>query len=157
MKTKAALLLFALVAGTVLLNSQTVHRRATGTSSQEIGKAIEQSETQLRIALLKGDAAWFEQHLAEGYTEIDGQGKISGRAEVIQALRNSDVAYDTINLSEGSARIFNGDTVLIIQKEELAGGVHGKNFSGVFRCSRLWVKQNGEWQLAATQLSPIPS
>lgn len=157
MKTKAALLLFALVAGTVLLNSQAAHRRATGTSSQEIGKAIEQSETQLRIALLKGDAAWFEQHLAEGYTEIDGQGKISGRAEVIQALRNSDVAYDTINLSEGSARIFNGDTVLIIQKEELAGGVHGKNFSGVFRCSRLWVKQNGEWQLAATQLSPIPS
>jgi len=156
MKTKVALLLFVLVAGTVLLKSQATHRRATGASSQEIGKAIEQSEAQLRIASLKGDAAWFEQHLAEGYTEIDGQGKISGRAEVIQALRNSDVAYDTINLSEGSARIFNGDTVLIIQKEELAGGVHGKNFSGVFRCSRLWIKQNGEWQLAATQLSLIP-
>lgn len=156
MKTKAALLFVVVAVGTVLLNSQAAHRRPAGASSQEIGKAIEQSEAQLRIALLKGDAAWFEQHLADGYTEIDGQGKISGRAEVIQALRNSEVAYDTINLSEGSARIFNGDTVLIIQKEELAGGVHGENFSGVFRCTRLWVKQNGEWQLAATQLSPIP-
>lgn len=156
MKIKAALLIVVLAAGTMLLNSQAARRRTGAASSQEIGKAIEQSEAQLRIASLKGDAAWFEEHLAEGYTEIDGQGKISSRAEVIQALRNSEVAYDTMNLSEGSAHIFNGDAVLIIQREELAGGLHGKNFSGVFRCSRLWIKQNGEWQLAATQLSPIP-
>lgn len=159
MKIKAILLgsvVLAAIAAVSLQVPQASHRRATGDSSQVIGKTIEENEAQLRIASLKGDSAWFQQHLAQGYTEIDAQGKVSSRAEVIKAFRTSDLAYDTMNLSEGSARIFNQDTVLLIQKEELAGGLHGKNFSGVFRCSRIWVKQAGEWLLAATQRTRIP-
>lgn len=156
MTIKALLLVSVLFAAIAMVYPQAAHRRAGRDSTQEIGKTIEQYEDQLRIASLKGDASWFEQHLAEGYTEIDAQGKMSSRADVIRAYRTSDLAYDTMNLSEGSARIFNRDTVLLIQKEELAGGLHGQNFSGIFRCARLWIKQNGEWQLAATQLTRIP-
>jgi hypothetical protein len=46
--------------------------------------------------------------------------------------------------------------VLLTQKEELAGGLHGQNFSGKYRCTRVWVKENGFWQLASSQLTPIP-
>lgn len=144
------------LAAIALLYPQAARKRPAGASSQEIGKTIEQYEAQLRIASLKGDAGWFEEHLAEGYTEIDDEGKVRTRAEVIQTFRSSDLAYDTINLSEGSARTFNGDTVLLVQKEELAGGLHGKNFSGNFRSSRVWVRLSGTWQLAASQRSRIP-
>ena len=156
MKLKALLLVSVFLAAVAMVHPQAARRRTAHDSTQEIGKAIEQYENQLRIASLKGDASWFQEHLAESYTEIDAEGKVSSRADVIQAYRTSDLAYDTMNLSEGSARIYNGNTVLLIQKEELAGGLHGKNFSGVFRCSRLWIRQNGEWQLAATQLTRIP-
>jgi hypothetical protein len=156
MKIKALLLILVLLGAMAMVYPQAAHRRAGHDSTQEIGQTIEQYENQLRIASLKGDASWFQNHLAESYTEIDADGKINSRADVIQAYRTSDLAYDTMNLSEGSARIYNRDSVLLIQKEELAGGLHGKNFSGVFRCSRLWIKQNGEWQLASTQLTRIP-
>jgi hypothetical protein len=155
MKAKAAFLAVTVMATVALLHPQAARKRPAA-GPQEIGKEIQQLEAQLRIASLKGDAGWFDQYLAESYTEIDGQGKVSTRAEIIQALRNGDVAYDTINLSEGSARIFNGNTVLLVQKEELAGGLHQQNFSGTFRCSRLWVKHNEVWQLAASQLTRIP-
>lgn len=155
MKTKAALLALIAIAAVALVYPQAVRKRpASGT--QEIGKEIEQLEAQLRIASLKGDAGWFDQHLTDSYTEIDGQGKVSTRAEVIQAFRSGDLVFDTMNLSEASARIFNGDTVILVQKEELAGGLHQQNFSGVFRCSRLWIKHNMVWQLAASQLTRIP-
>lgn len=154
MKIKAILLGSVVLAAIAAVSLQA--RRAARDSSQVIGKTIEQNEAQLRIASLKGDSAWFQRHLAQGYTEVDAQGKVSSRAEVIKVFRTSDLVYDTMNLSEGSARIFNRDTVLLIQKEELAGGLHGKNFSGVFRCSRVWVKQAGEWLLAATQRTRIP-
>lgn len=155
MKLKAGLLAVIVSAAIVWVHPQAV-RKVPPQSPQAIGKEIEQLETQLRIASLKGDAAWFDQHLTDSYTEIDSQGRVITRAEFIQSLRSAELAYDTMNLSEGSARIFNNDTVLLVQKEELAGGLHQKNFSGTFRCSRLWVKQNMVWQLAASQLTRIP-
>lgn len=153
----AVLVAFFLIFVTAL-NPQTAGRakRAPRPTTQQTGKEIEDLERQLRIAYLKADAAWLEEHLSEAYTEVDAQGNVITRAQLIQAFRTSDVAYDTMNLSEGSARIFNADSVLLTQKEELAGGLHGKNFSGNYRCTRVWVKENGFWQLASSQLTPIP-
>lgn len=156
MKKEAVLLVSVVLAATAIVSPQSAHRRPALESNQEIGKTIEQYESQLRIASLKGDISWFKVHLAQSYTEIDAQGKVSSRADVIQAYKTSDLAYDTMNLSEGSARIFNRDTVVLIQKQQVAGGLHGRNFSGTYRCSHVWIKQYGEWQLAATQLTRIP-
>lgn len=132
-------------------------KRSVRPSTQQIGKEVEDLERQLRIAYLKADAGWLEEHLSEAYTEVDAQGNVISRSQLIQAFKTSDVAYDTMNLSEGTAKIFNADTVLLIQKEELAGGLHGQNFSGKYRCTRVWVKENGFWQLASSQLTPIPA
>jgi hypothetical protein len=155
MRLKAGLLAITVFAALVLMHSQTV-RKTPAQSPQAIGKEIEQLEAELRIASLKGDAGWFDQRLAESYTEIDAQGRVITRAELLKDLRSAELAYDTMNLSEGSARIFNNDTVLLVQKVELSGGLHQQNFSGTFRCSRLWIKHNMAWQLAASQLTRIP-
>src|SRR5690348_9206935 len=158
MKPGTAFLVVFLVLSVSLLNPQAARRgkRSARPTTQQIGKEIEDLERQLRIAYLKPDAGWLEEHLSEAYTEVDAQGNLVTRAQLIQAFKTSDVAYDTMNLSEGSAKIFNADTVLLTQKEELAGGLHGKNFSGKYRCTRIWVKENGFWQLASSQLTPIP-
>jgi hypothetical protein len=157
MKPGKALLIVFLLVSVSLLKPQTTARPRHNArpSTQQIGKEVEDLERQLRIAYLKGDAGWLEEHLSEAYTEIDGEGKLVTRAQLIQAFKTSDVAYDTMNLSEGSAKIFNADTVLLTQKEDLAGGLHGENFSGKYRCTRVWVKENGFWQLASSQLTPI--
>ncbi len=156
-KPRAALLVaFTLLAAFVLAHAQAGRKRAAGAGNAEIGKTIQQMESELRVAALKADTGWFDVHLSERYTEIDPQGKLLTRSDVIQALRSSDLAYDVMNLSEGEASIYNGDTVFLVQKEEIQGGLKGRNFAGYYRCSRLWVKQNGEWQLAATQRTPLP-
>jgi len=155
LKPKSALVVALLITYVLFVQAQTGRKRSAANSNEEIGKTIEQLESQLRIAALKPDPGWFDVHLAERYTEVDAQGKVQSRKDVITALRSGDLAYDAMNLSEGEASIYNGDSVLLIQKEQLQGGFHGRNFSGVFRCSRFWVKQNGEWQLAATQRTPI--
>lgn len=155
-KPRAALLVaFTLLAAFTLIYAQAGRKRPAGASNQEIGKAIQQMESELRIAALKADTGWFDVHLSERYTEIDPQGKLLTRADIIQAFR-SDLTYDVMNLSDGEASIYNGDTVFLVQKEEIQGGLKGRNFAGYYRCSRLWVKQNGEWQLAATQRTPLP-
>lgn len=158
MKSGTALLVAFLLLAAPTLNPQTSRKakRTARPTTQQIGKEIEDLERQLRIAYLKADAGWLEEHLSEAYTEVDAQGNLVTRAQLIQAFKTSEVAYDAMNLSEGSAKIFNADTVLLTQKQELAGGLHGHNFSGKYRCTRVWVKENGFWQLASSQLTPIP-
>ena len=122
---------------------------------EAIGKTIQDLEAQLRIAYLKSDSGWLDQHLSDAYIEIDEDGTVKSRTDLVQAFRTADLAYDVVNLSEGSARIFNGDAVLLVQKEELQGGLRGHNFSGLFRCTHVWIKMNGQWQLASSQLTRV--
>ncbi|HEX2327558.1 MAG TPA: nuclear transport factor 2 family protein [Candidatus Angelobacter sp.] len=129
----------------------TAQSRAADTSA-----IIQRLEAELRLALLKHEPSWFEEHLAETYTEIDAQGAIHSRADTLQFLRSSDLSLDTYNLSEGTARTFNGDVVILTGKIEVQWTVKDQSFSGNFRFTRIWVKQGLAWELASQQLTRIP-
>ncbi|MGH9567211.1 MAG: nuclear transport factor 2 family protein, partial [Candidatus Angelobacter sp.] len=97
--------------GLEMLHSQTTRKHLPHASNEAIGKAIQDLEAQLRIAYLKADSGWLEQRLSDAYIELDENGTLKTRTDLIQAFRTANLAYDVVNLSEGSARIFNGDAV----------------------------------------------
>ena len=140
-----------------MLGSQARQKAATPvvSSPEEIAKSIQKLESDLRIATMKGEASWFEQHLADNYVETDATGKVSTRADVIKLYRNTQPEYDSWNLSEGTAQTFHGNTVILTGKLDLEGNVEGKSVSGSFRFTRVWVKDGLEWKLAAEQMTRI--
>ena len=150
------LVLLALALPTV--QAQTAHKRAPGpvsSSPQEIAETIQKLESELRVATMKGDPSWFEEHLAENYAETDAQGKISSREQVIQFYRTSQPEFEVWNLSDGTARTYNGNTVILTGRLDLDGTVRAQHVTGGFRFIRLWIKQGMEWQLAASQMTRI--
>ena len=158
MKPQMRMLVPLLLASLVALHGQTTRKRAATpavSSPQQIAETIQHLESELRIATMKGDPAWFEEHLAENYAEIDAQGKVTTRAEVIEFYKTAQPEYDTWNLSEGTARTYNGNTVILTGKTEFAGTVGNKPVSGAYRLTRIWIKQGLDWQLAAQQASRI--
>jgi uncharacterized protein DUF4440 len=158
MKPGILLLVLLAPASLTLLHGQTGHKRpatpATA-SAQQIADIIQHLENEMRIATMKGDAGWFEQHLAENYAETDADGKVSNRAEVIQFYRTTAPEYDSWNLSEGTARTYNGNTVILTGKLDLQGTVRGQHVSGSYRVMRVWIKQGLDWQLASSQYTRI--
>lgn len=152
-------MLVLLLPSLLLLQSQGSRKqgRPVVSSPQQIAEAIQHLESELRIATMKGDASWFQEHLAENYAETDAQGKISNRSEVIQFYRTTQPEYDSWNLSEGTARTYNGNTVILTGKLELEATVRGQSVSGAYRFTRVWIKQGLEWQLAASQTTRIAS
>lgn len=147
-----------LLASLALLQGQTTRKRSTGAvvpSQQQIAETIQHLESELRIATMKGDASWFEEHLAPNYADVDAQGKVSTRADVIDFYRTTQPEYETWNLSEGTALTFNADTVILTGKVELDGTVRGQHVSGSFRYVRVWIRQGLDWQLAAQQATRI--
>jgi hypothetical protein len=73
MKHGVLLLVVLISAIPARLGSQTGHKRATPvvSSPEQIAKSIQQLESDLRIATMKGEGSWFEQHLAESFVETD--------------------------------------------------------------------------------------
>ncbi len=157
MKHGVLLLAVLMAALPAKVGSQTSHKRATPviSSPEEIAKSIQKLESDLRIATMKGEASWFEQHLAENFVETDATGKVSSRADMIKLYRNTQPEYDSWNLSEGTAQTFHGNTVILTGKLDLQGTVDGKSVSGTFRFTRVWIKAGLDWQLAAEQMTHI--
>jgi len=111
----------------------------------------------MRLALLKGNAGWWVENLDDGFTDTDFQGKVSDKSQMVELQRSSLLIYDTVNLSERTLHVFNGDTVIVTGKMTAEGTNHGQNFSGDFQVTRVWVKRGLVWQLAAQQATRIGS
>jgi hypothetical protein len=139
------------------LDAQASRKRATAvvSSPEDIAKSIQQLESDLRIATMKGEASWFEQHLAETFIETDAAGKTRNRADILQLYHNTQPEYDAWNLSEGTAQTFHGNTVVLTGRLDLEGKVDGKSISGAFRFLRVWIKDGLDWKLAAEQMTKI--
>lgn len=157
MKHGVLLLVVLMAVLPLRLVPQTTQKRATPVvdSPEQIAKSIQHLESDLRIATMKGEASWFEQHLAESFVETDANGKTSSRADIIQLYRTAQPEYESWNLSEGTAQTFHGNTVVLTGKIELEGKMDGKSVSGAFRFTRVWVKNGLDWQLAAEQTTRI--
>lgn len=134
---------------------QRAGRRAEN-SQQQIAQAIQRLEDELRIATMKGDAGWFEEHLAESYVDIDAQGKISNRSQIMNFYRTTPPEYESWNQSEGTARNYNGNTVILTGKLEVQTTVHGQPVNSAFRFTHVWIREGSDWQLAAQQATLIP-
>jgi len=141
----------------LLLCAQTARKPTTPARDQSNVQAIGKLEDEMRIAILKGTAGWWVEHLSEGYTGTDFQGKVTNRDQTIELQRSTDLIYDTWNLSDRAVHSFNGDTVIVTGKVTVEGTYRGQSLSGDFEFTRVWVKNGLVWELAASQYTKIGS
>jgi hypothetical protein len=150
--------LVAMVLACVLLVRAQGHKTATAVPAnrdQEAFNAVAKLEDQLRLATLKGDATWWDVYLSDYYTDTDSRGKISNKAAAVAMHRSPDLSFDTMNLSDRSVHVFNGDTVIVTGKVTIEGTYGGQSLSGDYQFTRVWTKSGLEWKLAASQSTKI--
>lgn len=151
------LLLCLSISGILPLSAQN-RRQAAGPSAQDAVNTIRRLEDEMRMASLKSLGGWWSDHLTDSYVEIDGQGKVSNKAEVIAMHKSSDLVIETVNLSDRNVQTFNGDTVIVTGRVTLVATYGDQNLSGDYQFTRVWVKLGLEWKLASMQTSSrIPS
>jgi hypothetical protein len=151
------LLLYLSIAGILPLSAQ-VRKQSAGQSGQDAVNTIRRLEDEMRMASLKGLGGWWSDHLTDSYVEIDGQGKVSTKADVIALHKSQDLVIETVNLSDRNVQTFNGDTVIVTGRVTLVATYRDQNLSGDYQYTRVWVKLGLEWKLASMQTSSrLPS
>lgn len=119
-------------------------------SEQEI-KALEAERNQ---AILKGDAATLERMTADDYTFITLRGELRTKDEIVKGFRSGSFKYDSRTISDLKVRVY-GDTAIVTGKATQKGAENGKDYSGDYRFTRVYVKQNGHWSTVALQTTVI--
>ncbi len=140
--------LVSLLLSAVLL--QAAAKPSSPDRADEVIRTVMRLEEESKQASIRRDVAFAERTLAENYVAIGPFGNVISKAQTIQARKNSQLHYDSIDLSEMVVRVF-GNTAVVTGRADVKGKDLGEDFSGPYRFTRIWIKQNGRWQTVSYQ------
>jgi ketosteroid isomerase-like protein len=133
-----------------------------GVSAQQSRASAAESELRQVIrqydeALRRVDVAAIERVFAQEYFFVNPRGQRVTRAERLANLREGRTTLDTVVHAprDEHFRMYSDSVVLYTAQLTLVGRYGGQAQQGKARAMVLWVKRDGRWQQAASQLTSI--
>jgi hypothetical protein len=117
---------------------------------EQMIREVLELERHAKEASIRNDTKFTEQALAENYIAIGPLGTVVTKSDMVDVRRRSKLHYEFIDVTEMVVRIY-GETAVVTAKAEVKGSDFGEDFSGPYRYTRVWVKQNGTWRAVAYQ------
>ncbi len=153
---RSILLLAVLAAAIPLLsNGQTEPKtKPPAPAGQQTG-AVEQAlirlDRELMDAAVRKDRTLFERTALTRFVFVNPGGGVEERAEAMEGGPN----IESIQTENVVVRV-DGDTAILTGRANLKGKLaSGRDISGQYTYMRVFVKQKGEWRLAAMSAVPI--
>jgi ketosteroid isomerase-like protein len=119
-----------------------------------VARQIEQLEEARNQAILKGDAASIEKMTSDDYTFITLKGELRTKAEIVKGFASGSFKYQSRTISDLKVRVY-GDTAVVTGRSIQKGAENGKDYSGDYWFTRVYVKQNDAWTTVALQTTMI--
>ena len=109
-------------------------------------------------AELRGDAALLGEILADDFVGVGPRGFMLTKDQWLSRHDNGNLRYESFGLDEAQVRLF-GDAAVAVCRQSARGVYEDENgrfdLDDQFRATLDFVRQDGRWQLANLQLSPI--
>ena len=106
-------------------------------------------------AELRGDTTFLERILTDDYIGIGPLGFMLTKQEWIVRHQAGDLKYESFSLDEVKVRVYNNDAAILTGRQVQNGAYRGNSIQAQFRTTLVFVRQQGQWQLASLQLSTI--
>lgn len=145
------LTLFALLATVAISSAQ---MKDAGKKTGAIEKEVTRIEQEMVDALLKGDASANERYLAQDFVFTGPDGKVVDKAQTVADVKSGDLKFESSKLDDMKVRVY-GDTAVATYGSTDKGTYKGKDISGRFRWTDVFVKRGGKWQIVSGQGTPI--
>ena len=91
---------------------------------------------------------------ADDYTFITLRGELRTKAEIVKGFQSGAFKYESRTISELKVRVF-GDTAIVTGRSTQKGEENGKDYSGDYRFTRVYIRDKGHWMTEALQTTPI--
>lgn len=128
---------------------------APAESTADIEKALLQMERDWMEAIKNRDKATLERLLADDFVSISWDGKTYNKVDGIAANLTPDSQLDSYTLTPLKVRIY-GDAAVVTGGDTEKSSFKGKDTSGQYAWTDVYVKRNGRWQAVSTHSSRFP-
>src|SRR5208337_327091 len=100
------------------------------------------------------DASALDRMTAEDYTFITLRGELRTKSEIVNGFRSGSFKYDSREISDLKKRVY-GNTAVVTGRSNQKGKENGKDYSGDYRFTRVYVRRNGRWLTVALQTTLV--
>jgi ketosteroid isomerase-like protein len=101
------------------------------------------------------DVSGLERVLTADFTLTSSSGEVSTCASEINELRTGRVHYDVFENYDMKGRLYGDNTAVVLGKTHVKGKADGKPFDRVVQFTDTLIKRDGQWQVAASHVSPV--
>jgi ketosteroid isomerase-like protein len=128
--------------------------KAQDAGNGDVEKMISKMEDDWAAALLNADLAAIDRIEAPDYTLADQDGNLMTRSQSDAELKAGDYKATAFKNDEVKVRVY-GDTAIVSGLETETSTYKGKDSSGQYRFTDVFVKRDGGWQAVATHTSKV--
>jgi ketosteroid isomerase-like protein len=128
----------------------------TDSHAQRITPAeeIRQIEEERNLAIVHGDAATLERLTSDDYTFVTLRGEMVSKAEIVKNFRSGAAKYESRSISDLNIRVY-GNSAVVTGRAVQKGAENGKDYSGDYWFTRVYVNKGGYWISVALQTTRI--
>ena len=123
-------------------------------STESVERALTQMERDWADAIVKHDAATISRIIAEDWLERSWDGQSFGKAQAIADLPSG--TPESITIDPIKVRVF-GDMAIVTAGDAEKSTYKGKDSSGHYVWTDVFMNRNRQWQVVATQGSKVPT
>jgi hypothetical protein len=116
---------------------------------------IQQLEKDMHHAQMNSDAAWYQQHLADGYVEGHSWGDWATKDEAIKQTQDKSIKFTKGEVSDVKVTSFGPNTAVAHYKLTYDATFNGTHRARTVICSDTWINQSGAWKLASNHCSHV--
>jgi hypothetical protein len=119
-----------------------------------IEQTLIQMEQDWSQADIKKDAAALNRILAEDWIGIDFEGTVLNKAQALKGIGSDAGSLETTVLRDMKVRVY-GNTAVVTGTDTEKGVYHGKDSSGKYLWTDVFVHRNGRWQAVSSQSTKL--
>jgi len=123
-------------------------------SSEQDGKAVAALDTKYQAAVKSNDAVTMDQILADDFVLVNGRGKVSSKADLLESARNKEVTYERQDEEPGTQKVrVWGDTAVVTALLWIKAAQTGKPIDYKLWFSDTYVRTPAGWRYVFGQAS----
>ena len=151
------LLMMALSAGMLLAQAQTkaADTKKPAASANAASDELKQIENDWADASKNKNAEKLGDILADSWVALEWDGKRMDKAKALAEMKTPGNSLDNIEMGPMTVRIF-GNTAVVTGSDTEKSMENGKDTSGKYVWTDVFVKQNGKWRAVASQSTKVP-
>jgi ketosteroid isomerase-like protein len=118
------------------------------------GGSVEQTlmhtEQEINDAVVKGDTSAFEKYFADDSLFTDPGGMVMDKAQTIADFKSGNLKIESSKFEDMKVHV-HGNAAVVTYGTTDKAAYKGKDISGNYRWTDVFVKRNGRWQIVAGQ------